>query len=98
MLQGSSSTLHSAAAIGRAETGKTQMHPIQPAAGAQIERLALLVAPGPVGHVLGRNDRPEMPTSWRYDPEPARARDVKVALLVHFDPVNSVVALRTGHV
>jgi hypothetical protein len=30
-----------------------------------------------------------MPTSWRYDPEPARARDVKVA---------GVVALRTGHV
>ena len=44
----------------RPDSGDAQAHPIQPAAGAQIESLAVVISPGHVVNVLWNDDRAKM--------------------------------------
>src|SRR6266566_3209221 len=81
-----------------ANAGHVQTNSVEPAAGAEVQGLAVLVPPGEVVRVLGANDRSEMLSFGREDPQAAGTRDVKVSLLVDLDPVDGVFARRRGHV
>ncbi len=44
----------------RADAGNIQTHPVQTASGAQIQGLAILIAPGKIVRMLGRDDRAQV--------------------------------------
>lgn len=57
-----------------------ERHPVQRAAGGEIQRPSVRIAPGHVVRVAWCIDRAEVPTLGREDPQPAGAGDLEIAL------------------
>src|SRR5437867_12853388 len=81
-----------------AGAGNAQAHLVETRLRAEIEGLAVLVAPRHVVRMLRTGDRAEVPAFGRQDPETAGAGNVEVALLIHLDAVDGVLPRGRGHV
>src|SRR5258705_3013778 len=82
----------------RSHAGNVQAYAVQPRARAEIECLAVSVAPCHVVRVTRCDNRAHVFTFRRDYPKTARPRNIQIALLVHFDSVEAVFASRAGEI
>lgn len=79
-------------------TGDLQRHAIQTAARAEVQSLSIGIAPVKVMGVPRRDDRTQVFAFWRDHSQTSRRRNIQIALLVHLDSVQTVLARRAGEI
>src|SRR5919197_3501574 len=80
------------------DAGDGELEPLDARQRRDVERAALLAAPGEVVRGLGEAQRAEVVSPRGEHPDATRAADVEVSLAVDLEPVDRVLAGRFRHV
>src|ERR1044072_6396589 len=83
---------------GRADARDLEADAVDARERRDVQRAAVVVAPGQVVRRLGEAQRAEVLAGGGQDPDAAGAADVEIAVAVDLEPVDGVLAGRAGHV
>ena len=87
-----------AASPSRTNAWNVQPHLVEAASSAEVQRLSIVIPPGHVVRVLRGDDRSQMLSLGRNDPQTTRTGHIQVAALVHLHAVECVFARCGRHI